>query len=70
MLPPDRFVREAAVGYSLNPRVNSNLIVQLIRIGTNLNQLTKLAHSLREVDPTGRLEPLLARIDQMFDELL
>lgn len=35
-----------------------------------VNQLTKLAHTLRKVDPTGRLGPRLARVDEMLDELL
>ena len=69
-LPPARFVREASVGYSFTARVNSAAILQLIRLATNLNQLTKLAHTLREVDPTGRLGPLLDRVDRMLDELL
>ena len=69
-LPPDRFVREASVGYTLNTRIKSNAVTQLCRIGNNLNQLTKLAHTLREVDPTGRLGPQLARVNEMLDELL
>ena len=70
MLPPDRFIREAAVGYSLNQQVNSNAIIQLARIGVNLNQLTRLAHTLRQVDPTGRLESVIEEINRMLRELM
>lgn len=69
-LPPARFVREASVGHSFTARVNSAAILQLIRLATNLNQLTKLAHTLREVDPAGRLGPLLAKVNGTLDELL
>ena len=68
--PPARFIREASVGYSFTARVNSAAIRQLCRLGNNLNQLTKLAHTLREVDPTGRLGPLLDRVNRMLDGLL
>lgn len=69
-LPPARFIREVSVGYSFTARVNSAAIVQLIRLATNLNQLTRLAHTLREVDPTGRLGPLVAKVDGTLNELL
>ena len=35
-----------------------------------LNQLTRLAHTLRQLDHTGRLERLLSRIDHLLGELL
>ena len=69
-LPLARFVREAAVGYSLRSRADSALIRQLTRVGTNLNQLTRLAHVTQQIDPGDRLQATLDRINLTLDELL
>ncbi len=69
-LPLARFVREAAVGYNLRSRADSNLIRQLTRIGANLSQLTRLASTTQQVDKSGRLQATLDRVNHMLDELL
>ena len=69
-LPVARFIREASVGYNLRSRADSNLIRQLTAIGSNLNQLTRLAHQTQYVDSSGRLRRTLDRINRALDELL
>ena len=62
-LPPSTYVRETALGYRLSGRINSRAIVELGRIGNNLNQLTRVANT------TGRLEQAL-RLESVLNELL
>ena len=69
MLPPDRFVREAAVGYQLHSRADAEVIRQLARLGNLLNQLTRLAHTAGL--PAGNeFHRLAVRLRDVLDRLL
>lgn len=54
-LPPSTYVRETALGYRLSGRINSRAIVELGRIGNNLNQLTRVANATGRIDISRRL---------------
>jgi hypothetical protein len=69
VLPPDRFVREAAVGYSIHSRADSEVIRQLARWGNNLNQLTRLAHS-EGLPPGNEFHRMAVRLRDVLDRLL
>jgi len=68
-MPPNRFIREAAVGYQISSRADEELIYQLAKIGSNLNQLTRNAHTMRRLD-AERLEGLGAQLRAVLDGLL
>jgi len=68
-MPPNRFIREAAVGYQISSRADDELIYQLAKIGNNLNQLTRHAHTTRRLD-AERLEGLGAQLRAVLDGLL
>ncbi|MCP4203755.1 MAG: hypothetical protein GY769_17695 [bacterium] len=68
-MPPNRFIREAAVGYRLSSRADEELIYQLARIGQNLNELTRHAHTIGRLD-AERLESLDARLRTVLSRLL
>ncbi len=68
-LPPNRFIREAAVGYQISSRADDGLIYQLAKIGNNLNQLTRLAHTTRMLDDQ-RFESLATELRDVLDRLL
>jgi hypothetical protein len=69
VLPPDRFVREAAVGYRLHSRADAEVVRQLARWGNNLNQLTRLAHS-EGLPPGNEFHRLAVRLRDVLDRLL
>jgi hypothetical protein len=68
-MPPNRFIREAAVGYQISSRADDELIYQLAKIGGLLNQLTRHAHTLQRID-AERLEGLGARLRAVLDGIL
>lgn len=68
-MPPNRFIRETAVGYQIASRADDQLIYQLAKIGGNLNQLTRLAHTTRSID-RERLEGLASQLRAVLDRLL
>ena len=68
-MPPNRFIREAAVGYQISSRADEELIYQLAKIGSNLNQLTRHAHTAQRLD-VERLEGLGAQLRAVLDGLL
>lgn len=66
-MPPARYVREVSLGVvpkARRNRVEDRIIVELGRIGNNLNQLARLAHSrghlLTRDELSATLEELLA----------
>jgi len=66
------FVRRRAVGYRLpavlkESPVNAAAATALIRLGVNLNQITRHLHGTGELSPD--LSALLARIDGELDRL-
>ena len=68
-MPPARYVREVSLGVLPKARRNrteERLIVQLGRIGNNLNQLARLAHCSGEISAhdelISTLEEVLAAI--------
>ena len=68
-VPPGRFIREAAIGYQLNSQADDELIYQLARIGQNLNQMTRLAHTAGL--PAGnQFQRLAVRLRDVLDRLL
>ena len=69
VLPPDRFVREAAVGYSLHSRADAEVIRQLARWGHNLNQLTRLAH-IKGLPAGNEFQRMAVRLRDVLDRLL
>ena len=68
-LPLARYLREASVGYELRSRSDGATIRRLTRIGNELNQLTRLAHVTRKIDPDDRLQPILGQINRTLDQL-
>ena len=68
-MPPNRFIREAAVGYQISSRADEELVYQLAKIGNNLNQLTRHAHTAQRLD-VERLEGLGAQLRAVLDGLL
>ena len=63
--PPARYVREVSLGYSPRARrhrIEDLLIVQLGRIGNNLNQLARLAHSTGQVPARKQLHSTLEEV--------
>jgi len=68
-MPPNRLIREAAVGYQISSRADEELIYQLAKIGGNLNQLTRYAHTIQRLD-AERLEGLSVQLRTVLDRLL
>jgi len=68
-MPPNRFIREAAVGYKLSSQADEELIYQLAKIGNNLNQLARHSHTTHRLD-AERLEGLAAQLRTALDRLL
>ena len=68
-LPPSRYVRETALGYRLSGRINSRAVVELGRIGNNLNQLTRVANATGRIDQTKRLKTALNEITEAIRSL-
>lgn len=68
-LSPARFLREAALGKRLAPRVNSHAIHQLARVGNNLNQLARAANATRRVELSRRLAQVLNEVEEAIREL-
>lgn len=68
------FLRNRALGYrlpsstKLDRKQMDSAVVALMRLGVNLNQLTKHANAGRGM-PTDELADLIARINQAMDEL-
>jgi hypothetical protein len=63
--PPATYVREVTLGAVPKARRNrteNQLILELGRIGTNLNQLARLAHSRGEVPAREQLEAALDQV--------
>jgi len=68
-MPTSTFVRDAAVGYRINSRADSETIRHLARIGNLLNQLTRLAHTAGL--PAGNeFHRLAVRLRDVLDLLL
>ncbi len=66
-------VRHAVEGLAVRPRRQRReegaLIQQLIRIGSNLNQVTRLLHLLRHRGDLPDLEPLLTTLQEVKEIL-
>ncbi len=67
--PPARYVREVSLGFyprARRNRVEDRIVVQLCRIGNNLNQLARVAHAMGQVPVheqlRGALEEVLAAV--------
>ena len=68
-MPTSTFVRDAAVGYRIASRSDSETIRHLARIGNNLNQLTRLAYTAGL--PAGnQFHRLATRLRDVLDRLL
>ena len=63
------FVRAAALGKAIGHHTRGALRLELQRQGNNLNQMTKLAHQMGEVEITPELERLLARLEDLYTTL-
>jgi hypothetical protein len=68
-MPTSTFVRDAAVGYRISSRADSETIRHLARIGNLLNQLTRLAHRTQRVDTERGLAALLTQLRQVLASL-
>ncbi len=68
-MPTSTFVRDAAVGYRINSRADSEVIRHLARIGNLLNQLTRLAHT-EGLPPGNEFHRLAVRLRDVLDRLL
>lgn len=63
--PPARYVREVSLGFILRAkrnRIEDRLIVQLGRVGNNLNQLARLAQSTGQLPTRDQLHATLEEI--------
>ena len=69
-MPVSTFVRDAAVGYSVSSRADSETIRHLAWIGNNLNQLTRYAHESKRLETEDELAALLHRLREILDTLL
>ena len=56
------FLREAAFGARFGTRLQRAAVVELQRLGNNLNQLTRGAHAMRRYELSRRLEEVLAAL--------
>ncbi len=62
------YLRRLALGHNLRPprsSVDRDLVLQLVRLGNNLNQLTRLAH-LRELPDSEALERRLQELRRLL----
>jgi Bacterial mobilisation protein (MobC) len=56
------FLREAAFGARFGTRLERAVVVELQRLGNNLNQLTRGAHAMRRYELSRRLDEVLAAL--------
>lgn len=68
-LPPTTCVRQTALGYRLSGRITSRAVAELGRIGTNLNQLTRVANTTGRLDHKVRLEGVLNELLEVMRRL-
>lgn len=64
-MPPSRYVREVSLGSiprARRNRITDELILQLGRIGNNLNQLTRIAQSAGEMPVHDLLKSILSDV--------
>ena len=69
-LPPSTYVRQTALGYRLSGRINSRAVVELGRIGNNLNQLTRVANATGRTDQIKHLETVLNELIEAVRRLV
>ena len=63
--PPARYVREVSLGVvprARRNRIEDRIIVHLGRIGNNLNQLARLAHSTGQLNAQDQLQFTLEEV--------
>jgi hypothetical protein len=64
------FLREAAFGARFGTRLQAAAVHELQRIGNNLNQLTRGAHTMRRYDLSRRLEEVLTALLAALKEII
>ncbi len=63
--PPARYVREVSLGVyprARRNRIEDRIVVQLGRIGNNLNQLARVAHATGQVLAREQLQSVLEEV--------
>ncbi|MDX1999638.1 MAG: plasmid mobilization relaxosome protein MobC [Thermoanaerobaculia bacterium] len=63
------FLREAAFGARFGTRLERAGVVELQRLGNNLNQLTRGAHAMRRYELSRRLDEVLAALLEALKEI-
>ena len=52
------------------PGISSNLVFQINRIGTNINQITTVARSKNLRSPSAKLDTEIERCNELLDQVL